>query len=117
MRNGMAETIAEAEAQSFELPEFSNWRRFSVLLDGYKIAAEMGVDLGEWAVQQQNLYLETGTWDLSVLELRVMLFFQYRADYWSGYDYTERDPYVDSLLQTLSQKLNLPYQPKGDKGA
>lgn len=116
MRDGMAETIAEAEAQTFELLEFSNWRRFSVLLDGYKIAAEMGFELGEWGARQEKIYNETGTWDLSPLELRVMIFYQFRVDYWTGYDYTECDECVDSLLRALSQKLNLPYQPKGDKG-
>ena len=110
MRGNMAETVAEAEAQQFRLPEkFENWRSFAGLLDGYKIAAEMGLDLPAWGREQQARYQQNRRWDLSVLELRLMLFYQFRADYWTGYDYHERDAMVDDLLRALSKKTGQPY--------
>lgn len=111
MCDGMAQTIAQAEAQSFALPEFSRWREFAGLLDGYKIAEEMGGNLRDWGAKQEAVYLRTGSWALTVLELRLMLFYEFRADYFTGYDYTERDEIVDSLLSALSLKTGQPYTP------
>ena len=45
-----------------------------------------------------------------MLELRLMLFYQYRADYMSGYTYHERDHLVDSLLAALSEQTGQPYE-------
>jgi hypothetical protein len=114
MRNGMAETIAEAEAQEIQIPQkFDDreWRQFAGLIDGYKIAKEMGIDFHRWGYERQQKYEQTGRWDLNLLELRVMLFYQYRADYMSGWTYHERDHLVDSLLQVLSDTTGQPYTP------
>ncbi|KXK52494.1 MAG: hypothetical protein WA009_09720 [Phototrophicaceae bacterium] len=47
MRDGMAETVAEAEAQTLVLPKFEDWREFALLLDGYMVAEELGLSFHE----------------------------------------------------------------------
>lgn len=115
MRNGIAETIAEANAQVFVLPpRLEDWRPFALLIDGYKIAEEIGISLGDWIQEKQRHFEQTGQWDLNVLELRIMLFQKQRSDYWAGYTYHEQDAAVDSLLRALSNQTGLPY-PAEDK--
>lgn len=110
MRNGMAETIAEANAQLYTLPaRLDDWRRFALLIDGYKIAEELGISLGDWVQEKQRHFDQTGQWDLNVLELRIMVFQKQRSDYWAGYTYHEQDEAVDSLLRAISQHTGLPY--------
>jgi hypothetical protein len=46
-----------------------------------------------------------------------MMFYEYRADYFGGYTYHERDAVVDSLLQALSEKTGQPYRPMSDDPA
>lgn len=104
-----AETIAEAEAQTITLPEFQHWRAFAIQIDGYKIAEEMGLNFHDWIETQIKKYRETGSWDLTVLELRLLLFYAFRADYFTGYDYTEHDEMADSLLSAISVRTGLPY--------
>lgn len=114
MRNGMAETVAEANAQQYTLPaNLENWGAFALLIDGYKIAEELGIDLAEWIETQQQRFEQTGRWDMTVLELRLMLFQKQRSNYWAGYTYHEQDEAVDSLLRALSQKTGLPYGQEG----
>ena len=113
MRNQMAETVAEANAQTLTLPaELDSWRTFASLLDGYAIAQELGFDLKHWAPLREGRFAQTGKWNLNALELRLMLFYEFRADYMSGYTYHERDETVDSLLRALSQLTGLPYPSK-----
>src|SRR5436190_13337836 len=66
IRNEMAKTDAEANAQSFTLPaELDSWRTLAGVLDGYEIAKELGFDLKEWAALQEGRYAQTGKWDLN----------------------------------------------------
>lgn len=109
MSNSRATTIAEAEAQRFDLPTFKAWRQFAGMMDGYRIAEELDLDYHTWYPARKQHWETTGHWDLEPLYLRLMLFFAFRADYMSGYTYTEQDEIVDSLLHELSQQLNLPY--------
>lgn len=113
MRDGMAETVEEAEAQTFTLPKFEHWREFALLLDGYKIAEEMGFTLFDWAYTQEEHFNRTHQWDLSILELRILLFSQCRADHMGGYTYHERDHWVESLLRMLSIQTGQPYGQEG----
>ncbi len=108
----MIKTVAEAEAEDFTLPEFSEWRRFAGGLSGYTIAEELNLDFSEWTIEQTARWKETNRWDLDVLHLRVMLFYTLRLDYWTGYTYTEHDGMADSLLQAISQKTGKAYTPK-----
>lgn len=109
-----AETVAEAQAQTYTLPEsLEGCRQFAALVDGYKIAEELGHDFRVWPTEQEDLYHQTGQWNLNILELRLMLFFEFRADYMSGYTYHELDDLVDSLLLKLSELTGQPYQNSG----
>ncbi len=105
-----AATAAAANAQQFVLPvRLEEWRAFARLLDGYKIAKELSFDLRDWGYAQEQRFEQSQQWDLSVLELRLMLFYQFRADYMTGYTYHERDALVDSLLRALSRQTGQPY--------
>jgi hypothetical protein len=105
-----ATTVAAANAQEFALPaQLDDWRRFAALLDGYAIAKELGYDLLAWGAAHDQRYRDAGHWDLTVLGLRLMVFYEQRADYWSGYTYHERDDTVDSLLREISRMTGLPY--------
>ena len=108
----MIGTVAEALAQDFTLPEFGEWRTYASSLNGYKIAEELGLEFTTWTVDQMTCWKDTNHWDLDVLQLRLMLFYTLRLDYWTGYTYTEQDGTVDSLLQAISQKTGKAYTPK-----
>ncbi|MCC6801845.1 MAG: hypothetical protein IT319_03085 [Anaerolineae bacterium] len=110
MSSQPARTKAEAEAQAFSLPaRLDDWRRCAVLLNGYEVAKDMGFDLMRWGDEQFKAWRATGTWNLDVLELRLMLFMAFRASYWSGYTYHEHDEMADSLLRAISAQTGLPY--------
>lgn len=57
-----------------------------------------------WGPAQEAKFEATGVWGLDSLELRIMLFYEFRADYMSGYTYHERDHFVQSLLEELRGK-------------
>jgi hypothetical protein len=117
MRGRMAETSAEAQAQTLKLPQNidGDWRGFAGLMDGNQIAQEMGLDFHSWGQSQEEKYQNSGCWELPLLELRLMLFYEFRADHMTGWTYHERDSLVDSLLQSLSEKLGQPYTPMEHK--
>lgn len=102
-----ARTIADAQAQEFVVPDtLDNWRKFAGMIDGYEIAQELGLNFGEWGAECERQYADSGKWNLDVLELRLMLFYQFRADYMGGYTYHERDHLVESLLHELRTKVS-----------
>ena len=103
----IARTAAEAKAQPFEVPQdLEHWREFASLLDGYAIAQELGFDLMKWAPEQEQRYAQARQWELDTLGLRLMLFYEFRADHFTGYTYHERDETVDSLLQALRARVD-----------
>ena len=106
-----AKTPAEAEAQVFSLPaQLKDWRKCAVLIDGYAIAQELGFELMPWGAKKAKAWQSSASWDLNnLLELRLMLFWTFRADYWSGYTYHEHDDMADSLLRAISARTGLPY--------
>lgn len=112
MTDKIAKTVAAAIAQEFTLPEFSQWRQFASLINGYPIAAELSLDFGSWGNEHHKNWAASQTWDLDLLHLRVMLFYIFRRDYFTGYTYTEHDEIVDSLLQAISEITQQPYHPK-----
>lgn len=108
-----SKSVAEVQAQTLCLPEKfddKTWRQFAGSIDGYAIAQELGFDLIHWGSAQEQAYKQSGVWNLDVLELRLMLFYEFRADYMSGYTYHERDELVDSLLAALGQATGQAYQ-------
>lgn len=98
-----AKTRVEAEAQTLDLPpQFpANWRGVARLLDGYAVAGDMGLDFGTWTTAQVEAYYQSGVWNLTTIELRVMLFWAYRSDYFTGYTYNEHDRAVLADLDAL----------------
>jgi len=110
-----ATTIAEANQQQLTIPNSlaDNWRRFAGLIDGYAIAEELGAETTRWTVDVVQKAMKQGGFapDVGILDLRLMLFFAYRADYFNGYTYTELNPEVDFILQALSERIGQPYTP------
>src|SRR4051794_3166974 len=97
----VAESVVEAKAQTLCLPptfDDQAWRRFAGTLDGYKIAAELGLDLFAWGSAQEAAFRRVGAWELDTLELRLVLFYLLRRDYMTGYTYHELDDIVDGVL-------------------
>jgi hypothetical protein len=106
-------TLDDAQTQPWQLPaqfDDQTWRQFASQLDGYAIAKQLGFDLISWGAAQEQHYQQHGRWELHVLELRLMLFYQFRADYMTGYTYHERDDLVESLLLALSSASGQPFQ-------
>ena len=114
MSDKRAETVAEAQSQTFTIPEFADWRGFAGLINGYKIAEELGLDFPKWGTEQKERWETSNQWDLDLLHLRIMLFYTYRADYMTGWDYTEHNEMADSLLQVISEITGQPYEPLSD---
>jgi hypothetical protein len=113
MAGRVAETVAEAEAQEARPPDAFDdlaWRRFAGTLDGYKIAAELGLDLFAWGAAQAEASGRSGAWGLDVLELRLALFYLLRRDHLSGVTYHELDDLVDGALAALAARLGRPYR-------
>ena len=110
MDGSQAKTAAEAQAQVLtNLPSFAAWREFAGLLNGYAVAEDLGLNFHEWGAEQEKCWQDTRRWKLDVLHLRLMLFYVFRADYFTGWTYTEHDEIADSLLQALSEQSGLPY--------
>jgi hypothetical protein len=109
-----AKTIAEAQQQTYTVPtqfDDKTWRSFAGLINGYAIAEELGFNLIEWGNAQVAAHKTGDKWTLTELELRLLLFYAYRADYMSGYTYHEQDELVDELLAALAAVVGQPYTP------
>lgn len=110
-----ASTVAEANQQQFTIPKSlaDNWRGFAGLINGYTIAEELNAKETKWSVDVVQQAMEQGGFasDVSILDLRLMLFFAFRTDYFTGYTYTELNAEVDFILQALSEKTGQPYTP------
>lgn len=110
-----ATTVAEANQQQFTIPQSlaDNWRGFAGLIDGYAIAQELEEETSRWSIDVVQKAMEQGEFgsDVTILDLRLMLFFAFRTDYFTGYTYTELNAEVDFILQALSQRTGQPYLP------
>jgi len=111
MRDGIAEIIAEAQAQLLDLADVKDWRRVVSSIDGYEIAKELGLNFHIWGGEQFRLWKAEKRWELvDMLHLRIMLFYVERANYFAGgYSDTIYDDMEDSLLHEISKWLDLPY--------
>ena len=74
-----ASTVAEANAQTLDVPEYEGWFVFAHLLNGYDLADALGFELGAFSNGKSEHYAETGVWEGTLLELRLVLFFEARA--------------------------------------
>ncbi len=101
----MARTLAEANAQMLTVPEFEGWFRFAHTLDGYTLFHSLGRADGIGDLRNEHLraYRETGTWRGSLLELRVVLFFEARAQRHGAYpSYSpDDDPKFRAMMMSL----------------
>lgn len=85
----MATTVATANAQNLPVPEYDPPRleeffRFALSLDGYGVAEELGENAFSILERLRQTYLASGTWQGSLLELRIALFCQARSLHHSG---------------------------------
>ena len=75
-----AQTVAEANAQEMrlatcELNLASNvWLGYAYTLDGDLIATELGINLLDWGGEKVRKYRFAKEWQLSLLELRLLLY-------------------------------------------
>jgi hypothetical protein len=110
---GKNEDVVDEATKPFALPKRFDWRTwpaFAGEIDGEKVAAALGLDLNEWGLEQERRYKTDGRWHLTVMELRLMLFYESRADYWIGATYYDRDALADSLLAELGRATSQPYR-------
>lgn len=75
------ESVAAAEAQVLvvPIPTLERWVELAHTLNGYALAEELGVDLGELSHRLRSGYWATGEWVGTLLELRMVLFHEARA--------------------------------------
>ena len=110
-----ATTVAQAKTQTFTIPSTleDNWRGFASLIDGYQIGEELGRDVMKWSSAVLQSAMQKGIFpeDITVLDLRLILFALFRSDYFTGWTYHEHDHEVDFVLQALSAKTGQPYTP------
>ncbi len=110
MPDEMVSTVAEANAQTLDVPEYEGWFAFAHLLNGYDVADELGLELSELSREKAATYDRTRVWEGTLLELRMTLFFEARALRMAGapgYD-PNSDPeyreYIQGLLGAIKRK-------------
>ena len=107
-----AKTIADAENQQFTVPAtYSDWGEFAHLLHGYAIFEEMGVERRYWLTLRREF--EAGERDLTVLEARLILFFEARRHHFDPYN--QNYVLVNNLLHFIAQKTGQLYMPLTDE--
>ena len=104
------ETVEEANAQRLHVPEYKGWFGFTHILSGYNLAEELGLELHELRQERAAQYDQIGRWEGTLLELRLILFFEARAMRFAGAPgYNPNDnpgyrEYIQSLLGAIRQK-------------
>jgi len=108
MNDNPAQTITEAEAQAFTVPQYSHWVKFAHQVDGYALCAELGVEPGDF-LQQTRLKLDSQPGTVTVIEARIVLFLQARAMRFNA----GPEPYafINALLAHIAQQVGQPYTP------
>jgi hypothetical protein len=110
----IARTLAAAEAQTLDiLPREERaehaWIRIAMMMDGYNISHELlGRDARAWFGEIYETQGERPPLEflrqLSVMELRLLLFAYYRADYWNNGGSTSEEE-ANDILDVLREKL------------
>jgi hypothetical protein len=105
-----AKTVAEAEAQQFTLPRSydDGWRGFAQILDGYAISEELGKP-GRVLRRELQYKHRTNPADLSLLEVRLLLFLEVHRERFVG----GAKPYrrVEDLLMRIAEMTEQSYTP------
>ena len=102
-----AETRAASARLNFTFSGYNDWSRLGHTVNGYALCDEMGVAWGDWWHSQVARYEATGRWDIPVVEMVMILFFQARSRrfVWGP------DPFdlIDSLLHAIAEKTGQIY--------
>ncbi len=97
--DGGARLMSEANSMDLKQPRYDEWKQFAALLDGEKVCREMGIRPTAWYAQQLRNFKKAGVWNLSLLELRLMLYLEAnKAKYNGGVENRAR---VESLLAVI----------------
>jgi hypothetical protein len=111
--SAVARTIAEAETQAWSLPSsYDGWREFALLIDGYAIATEMGSSAASLAEIAEATLAETGDVELTVLQARVVIFFEQRRDRHNG---CPNHRLVNHALALISRQTGQAYTPLSEE--
>jgi predicted nuclease of predicted toxin-antitoxin system len=92
----------QAEREKFIAPDYVHWRAFAESLDGEALCREKGIRKG-WYAQQCREYARTGEWRLSIVELRLILYFEANKSKYNGG--IENRARVESLLNALKEAM------------
>jgi predicted nuclease of predicted toxin-antitoxin system len=85
------------------LPSFANWRQFAKEFDGEGYCRDNAIRPTAWYAQQVKRHKQTGAWDLSLIELRLLLYLEAnKVKYNGGIENRER---VESLLDAVSKQV------------
>jgi predicted nuclease of predicted toxin-antitoxin system len=88
---------------SFSVPDYDGWQTFAQTLDGEAICRQRGIRRS-WYAEQVRRYQHTGTWEgLSLLELRLILYFEWKKRaYSAGSEPRER---IENLLSVIAAMI------------
>lgn len=104
----MAKTVAAAQNQTFTVPDYEGWVQFAHLLDGYSICDDMGIAFQDWFRDTGAVY-DANPDQLSVLDLRMLLFFHARSLRFSMG--IEPFAFINTLMKQIAEKADQPYTP------
>jgi predicted nuclease of predicted toxin-antitoxin system len=88
---------------NLDVPQYKAWKPFAMAFDGESMCRQMGIRPTAWYAQQMKNYKQTGAWNLSLLELRLMLYLEAnKVKYNGGVENRER---VESLLTEIRKQI------------
>ena len=110
-RDPVAKAAEQAEAQNFTPPtEFTtDWPAIAATLDGWSIADEPGLDLMEWAPEQLQLIQDGRKPELSLFELRPVLFCAHRSNHFRGVS-SSNEHYADDPFAGMAEQCGQSYR-------
>lgn len=91
--------ILQDSLTKIDVPRFEDWKSFALSFDGELMCRQMSIRPTAWYSQQMKMYKQRGEWNLSLLELRLMLYLEAnKVKYNGGVENRER---VESLLADI----------------
>jgi predicted nuclease of predicted toxin-antitoxin system len=88
--------------ETLSLPSFANWRQFAMEFDGEAYCRENALRPTAWYAQQMKRRKQKGVWDLSLVELRLLLYLEAnKFKYDGGIENRER---VEGLLGAMRER-------------
>lgn len=96
------QTWEEAEqVEPITISGYKDWYRLARLVNGYELATQKGFDLKKWGRQKHINWQDTHRWDLSLIELLMMLFYFWRKQHMTGGASWGEE--IDSILHEIAQ--------------